>query len=471
MRDTRCDLPLEVMRTAPEPAPSPVCAADAAAKRSLLPARKAALAAALRRISRRMWRGYAWRSLCCAILVSVLATAGAADRSGAAVSSTATRHSMAAPFDDGAPSIYGISGTFAAPCRSTLCQGAIAVARVARTGSAYLRVSVNLNCPGSVPQAPEPIRGNDATIGDLLGQAALYNLIPIVNLVPRGNCPDGIPLAPADWHDQLRYFVTVMHASSWYPVSRWIYFEIGNEPNLTPLRYGPSYPDDFRAAAQGVQAAMGSATKYRVLTAGMLQPTALVTCTTGLPYGSTRHSYTNLDMATGAINAAEAGPDPVPAAHLGVSVHPYKYTTPEVAAYWRNYYYWGNGYIGACFDLKNMIQTWTTAFPDLPLFFTESNWSDQPAAAIHCTNYVSCEGSYVVDLFTWLHDKGYDDPRTSHLRVTFFRGADADLSLGLFGARGNDKPFWTGYCPLDSAAAGWKSLVSVFTSLISSPCY
>jgi hypothetical protein len=345
------------------------------------------------------------------------------------------------------------------------------VSKIARTGSAYLRISADLGCSGSVPQAPEPIRGNDGTISSILSAAATYNLIPIVNLVPRGTCTDGIPLTPDDWREQLKYFVALIRDNAWYPFSKWIYFEIGNEPNLTPIRYGASYPADFRAAAQGIQAAMGRATKYRVLTAGMLQPTALVTCTYGMPYAGSRPNYTNLDMATEAITSAEAAPDPVSPLHLGVSVHPYKYNTPEVTTFWRNYYYWGNGYAGACFNLNNMIQTWTSRFPGLPIFFTETNWSDQPTAAKRCINYNSCEGSYLVDLLTWLHDKGYDNPRSSPLRVTYFRGADADLSLGLYGDRGNDKPFWTGYCPLAPAANGWKSLASVFGALLNGPCY
>jgi hypothetical protein len=418
---------------------------------------------------RRPAPGPVWRALACAAVLSGLCLA--AGGVAAAQPAGPGRGQLAAPFDDGARSIYGLSGTFAAPCAETLCQGVISIAKVASLGSSYLRLSVNLNCPGAVPQAPQPTRGNAGTLGDILRATAAAAVIPVVDVVPRDDCPDGLPLTPDDWRAQLDYFAKALHARHWYPPSRWIYFEIGNEPNLTPERYGASYAADFRAAAQGLQAALGPAAPYRVLTAGMLQPTALPTCMIGRPYPDTRPTYTNLDMAAEAISRAEASPGAVPSRHLGVSVHPYKYNTPEVASYWRNYYYWGNGYAGSCYDLRNLLQTWTAAFPDLPIFLSESNWSDQPTAARHCTNYVACEGTYLVDLFTWLHHHGYDDPRTSPLRVLYFRGADADLSLGLYGYRGNDKPFWTGYCPLDTAAAGWKALGGVFAALIGSPCY
>lgn len=417
-----------------------------------------------------------------ALLSLVVTIAGPLAPSGVArTAAPAVQAPPAAVIDDGARSIYGLSGTFSAPCLTTLCDGAIGVTKAARMGSAYLRTSVNLSCVDGVGPGPQLTRGNHATLQDILRAAAAARVIPILNFVPRADCPTAPVLTPDQWAAQLSRFVRAMHTRGWYPASRWIYFEIGNEPNLDPERYSFlygskilghfGYADVFRAAAQGVQSAMGHSTKYRVLTAGMITPTALVTCTTALPYPSLRPNYTNLDMAADAIAAAARGPHAVPLSHLGVSVHPYKYNTPEVKLFWRNYYYWGTKYSGACFNLNNLIDTWTQRFPDLPIFFTESNWSDQPQAARHCTNLTACEGTYMIDLFTWLHHHGYDNPRASHLRVTFFRGADADLSLGLFGYHGSDKPFWTGYCPLAPAAAGWKALVTTFTTLTTTPCY
>lgn len=48
--------------------------------------------------------------------------------------------------------------------------------------------------------------------------------------------------------------------------------------------------------------------------------------------------------------------------------------------------------------------TWTSWFPGLPVVFTEDDWSTQPNGETHCGNVNGCEGTYLVDLFTWLND-------------------------------------------------------------------
>lgn len=58
-----------------------------------------------------------------------------------------------------------------------------------------------------------------------------------------------------------------------------------------------------------------------------------------------------------------------------------------------------------------MLQAWTGStrnynFQSLPAIFTETNWSVVGGhTTSKCSNAAGCQGAYLVDLFTYLHDK------------------------------------------------------------------
>jgi hypothetical protein len=250
-------------------------------------------------------------------------------------------------------------------------------------GAGYFRMGVTLNCWTNAPgqawwdsddqapySAPSPTGGStthydsglpiDAdpyNIGSalaILGQVAaidtpntppsLYNLIPIVDFVPNSACTTDT----AQWYNQVKDFVETMNSKA-YGAYRPIYFEVGNEENGTDNSYSQyggaaAYETIFANAAQGIKdgmAAAGNSTgnNYRVLTGGMIRPTA-VTDPSACP-----GSYANVSVAAAALSLAQSGTYNVPLSHLGFAVHPYKYTTSNTS-YWRNYVYWGGSTIG-----------------------------------------------------------------------------------------------------------------------------
>jgi hypothetical protein len=404
----------------------------------------------------------------------------------------------ASTYNDGARSIFGLSGAFG-DCAGVKCgfAGPISMRQAALLGSSYVRISAILNCPFA-PSTPFRTVGSDAPLATLLAQAATVGLIPILNVVTPDACGVNVPLTPEQWRAQLFTFVIDMHEHNWYPRDKWIYFEIGNEVNLDPAPYcidlsltgcrnggwERGYAQVFGNAAAGIAAAMTAqgSDKFRVVTAGMVHPTASSDCTDSFDPG-----HPNIDAAATAIHTAEGAPFNVPSRHLGVGIHPYRYNTDE-RSFWLNYYHEGNGYAGSCYDLQKMITLWSSTFDGLPLIVSESNWSDSPTTNPRCVALTSCEGTYLVDLFTWLYDhpvKGrgsYADPATSQLRVAFFRGIDsANNPLGLYGLSSgggtiHDKPFWIGSCSQNSVVSGWKSMATAFESLASwtlnsSACY
>jgi hypothetical protein len=196
----------------------------------------------------------------------------------------------------------------------------------------------------------------------------------------------------------------------------------------------------------------------------------------------------NSPLAGNAITTAEGAGYRVDSKYLGVAVHPHKYNINEYdggTGYWRNYFGAGNTYnTNGCFDLGTMINLWSSAiFAGLPLAFTEDNWVDR--ACVQGTNCGStctqdtttCEGTYLVDLFTWLSDHGYTNP-ASPLRVMWFTSFDFTADdgfhpLGLYGGAppAGDKAFSVPIPPsnkcLDNAQVqGFQSLANGYTQLV-----
>jgi hypothetical protein len=173
----------------------------------------------------------------------------------------------------------------------------------------------------------------------------------------------------------------------------------------------------------------------------------------------------NVYDAQNAVGEAESSPYNVSASLLGFALHPYSYTTAD-AGYWRNYStsYSGAGYGGVCKDLAGAITLWRSYDSTMPVFFTEDNWNDQPNTITSCTNQSACEGTYLVDLFTWLADhNSYANSSSSAVRLAWFTGVDfPGKPLGLYSTYGADKNFNTAYCPNWSSVAGTHSVANAF---------
>lgn len=381
-------------------------------------------------------------------------------------------------FKDTSKFIYGLSGTFAANygncygANYSVCAGAgdvtLSLDNAARTlGASYARVSVTLSCNSSSPgrawwdssdQTVGQSGGNDAdpfnvgSIMDILGRISSQNpvsIIPIVDFVPNPGCTNYA--TAGSYAGQTQDFVRTMVQEGVYPPGRTIYFEIGNEEDNTPEQYADGteqgYAQLFAAAAQSLQSTLSTLgyTSYYVLTGGMLQPTANVSSMCTLAR-SRVGQLVNIQEARDAITAAEnaLGQD---GSHLGVAVHPYKYTTKNNGTDWRNYRNYGLYYKDSCLNMRDMLNKWTNTFPRKPVVMTEVNWSDQPSLATSnigtpITDISGAEGAYLIDLFSYLKDQPShwtDTASGSPLRVAWFRGVDADKPLGIYTGTGNEK--------------------------------
>jgi hypothetical protein len=90
--------------------------------------------------------------------------------------------------------------------------------------------------------------------------------------------------------------------------------------------------------------------------------------------------------------------------------------------------------------------------------------SGQQPFITSCTNQSACEGTYLVDLFTWLADhNSYANSSSSAVRLAWFTGVDfPGKPLGLYSTYGADKNFNTAYCPNSSNVAGTHSVANAF---------
>jgi len=287
---------------------------------------------------------------------------------------------------------------------------------------------------------------DNGTLAEMLASVRRYGLIPIVNVTANGYCVHNSGPrnegTPQRWYAQTLDLVKYIHDHTTFTTlggqdPGMIYFEIGNEVNdtfgtgkrdpktgallpyqgsgsaYTSGRYvdsteGPPifhYEDVFAAAAHGLNDALSRYhyRAYRIVTAGMIAPTA------NLGRGPNKKPYctgtfnqdeppaagvlaaqdntANVFMAGQSINKARGagryqptsnGPSvsspAVATGHLAVAVHPYGYDT-QAQTQWRNFYatesyasqplHGGNGktygWAGPCEDLGDMHRTWTHA--------------------------------------------------------------------------------------------------------------
>jgi len=380
-------------------------------------------------------------------------------------------------------SIYGVSGSFSTadycPTANACASGKVNLATVAGVpgapgllGGSYFRLTVQLPCQSSPAPSYWSSAGADANgdapnIAAVIHNAAEYALVPIVNLVPPTSC--GLASTASYWSTMGRRFVLDELATD-YPASLGgsVYFEIGNEVNLQGYRgYYPKAPVGYAGAFANIASGLYQAlqqtgyTNYHIVTAGMAAPTAS-------PYASQcsdptnfdNNNYQNISVASEAISdAVNRG---VPLTALAAGVHPYHYNTPNNGTYWRNYYteypgYTGDGiftynaYAGPCGDLSQMLDTWLNSLSGVPVIFTEDNWTQNTNSTPDCGSEPGCEGTYLVDLFTYLKDSAsyYTNPQASSIRVMVYRGADdgsGTHQLGIYTPGGASKQIYLNVC-------------------------
>ncbi len=411
---------------------------------------------------------------------------------GAANSDPATAPSLdvtyaAAPaanpsFNEGASSIYGVSGAFTADpsCQGQNPAGAcipnyggtMDVSTIAQApddgsnggvGGSYMRFSVRLSCANAAP-GRNWWNGGDANhvkAYDLLKAAYAAHLIPIVLLEADNNCngTGRFQTNPGVWQQEAGNFIDQMPVTNGWPRHLpMTYFEIANEVNFAPAQFASRYKTIFAQASVGLKKALkrrdgrvaaADASKFRATTSGMLYPQT--TGYTGACLAKDKNSSGafNLHYAVDAVGLAESSAYGLGSGNLAVAVHPYTYATQAGQGYWRNYYAPHNGqqnhWPEQCRDLKGMINLWrgTSTLSQLPLVFTEDNWSAAAGGVSKdCSDTTYCEGAYLVDLFTWLDQNHYNDPSTSPLRIAWYRGSDpqgATIPIGLYDRIGQEK--------------------------------
>jgi len=393
--------------------------------------------------------------------------------------SSAYRAHIVQPRDRGLGSIYGVSGDFAGPCGQIECGNKLGVNQAAYLGAAYLRVTASLNCGTRSPSHPGMTWWNGhgsntaapfspSSVYAVLSNAYADGLVPIITF---GGASCAPYLRPLVWGSEIQDFLTYMkqYSDSNTPSGQSLfnqltanrtYFEIDNEINFDGTygfgqgKFGASYGGSnypwgyaaiFMTAAGALNKTLGNA-PWVALTSGMTLPTAdgEMPCYDTSNGKQNNPLPPNIGLAAAAIQGAEGAgryngyPLNVSTSHLGVAVHPYGYDTQEylsgtqIPRYWVNYYgtnYSGTSdvygpnihYGGICGDLQDMIYTWTAAFPaPIKVVFTEDNYESSD-----CLNNDGCEGTYMVDLFTWLHDhNSYDNAAISPLIVAWFTGVD-----------------------------------------------
>ena len=278
-----------------------------------------------------------------------------------------------------------------------------------------------------------------------------------------------------------------------------LYFEVGNEPNI---RYDPTHwPDFYAFSASAIyqQLTQSGYTNFRILTGGILSPQVTDNCSPVTTLDALGQPVTtpNIRFAYHAITEAEDNQH-VPESYLGISIHPYGYTTNQMY-YFNNWSKFQPKLTSPCTDLYQMLVEWRThsRFQNLPIVFSETNWTSDPNNSRDCGaptgNFPLCSPvenglitSYLVDLFTWLRDRGYTGPGGA-IRVLWFRPAD-DASpgaghLGLYDKDGNLKTFNPSTtdpqfdntlrtCPANPSLLNrYVSMAQVYTFVVGAACY
>ena len=313
-------------------------------------------------------------------------------------------------FSDSSGTIFGLAGGIAPDdqCPSGGPSGCplsvTSEADVARLGAGYVRIDATLSCWSQVP--------GDATNGAYwinqrvfrkILSAAQDHLIPVVNLqINYGTdlrtgqkCPDvsngtGTELPPSWWAANVGDFakwLSILISNSDIGSTYQMYFELGNEVNLHGNQFTDratydvqDYPAFFGYGAQLLRHYLifkpiySQFTNFRVLTGGIFHPTPFtgstsppIYCTDPAVRDGNGQQLPNVTLAYNAVSTAESATWNIPESYLGVSVHPYGYTTNQ-QYYWWNYltianrpgnpnpFYFVHTY-SPCNDLYQMLST------------------------------------------------------------------------------------------------------------------
>lgn len=415
--------------------------------------------------------------------------------------------------DPYANNIYGVSGSFDTGCTALSCNGNVSPGTVYyNLGGRYMRFSVQLDCnanpspsywstSGAAGTFNANTTGNVPDVPSLLRQAYQLNLIPIIDFLPPppANSTNGSACfifrsQYSSWGYEVQHFVSDELVKDYPPSANGtVYFEVGNEDNPGYSLYYPHTSIGYAASYGTIAAALNQLLPqkgyphFRILTGGMLLPTAstdqLLCSDPNNPANNNTANYYDAQRAIN--NAINRGVYP---SVLGAAVHPYHYNTDE-SNYWRNYYteygyYIGDGanvynhYAGPCGDMNLMLSTWFTLPGNVPVIFTEVNWTSNadPSTANsgpNCSLDAGCDGTYLVDLFTWLRDHNDADPNNSPVRVMWYRGADrgSGHQLGIFTPNGAGKQIYLNACNQSTINNGQSSIDNDYYSLRTAACY
>ncbi len=388
--------------------------------------------------------------------------------------------------------------------------GKLTLFAVQRLGASLVRFGVKLACPpftkGSYYWHLDEANpdGNFPDIATVVHQALFVDhLIPVIDFLYPNQCGHA-PLQPADAAAEMQDFVhdTLDRSSR----NMAVYFELGNEVNDKALayytrspgvpakclpnqshnckavfqgsRFNAAYAQAFAKEAQALQAAMSSQSqhKYWILTGSILNPEANTdryACGLQTKGPVAEANFDNYSIAQDALNAAiKAGVAP---GHLGIAIHPYHYNTSDTFR-WHDYYgpievahHQGqviaghsankvkhldvvNHYADKCSDLGTMMDLWTQPIRyghhqyQLPLVFTEDNWTTNGSAGAGAANTPTevqsyLDGAYLVDFMSWMNIWARNH-RDKPVRVLWYRGSDSGeggYNLGLYYPGGGEK--------------------------------
>jgi hypothetical protein len=327
------------------------------------------------------------------------------------------------------------------PAGATQCSKGIDVHTISQfLNGNYVRFEADLSCTTDSPNISWWNNDYGVHVFDLMVNAYNDSLIPVVLF--NQQCSR----STTDWIAQMQNFVQSLSSEPGMPNPLpQTYFEIINEPDRTlGSNFGSTYYDIYAAAAQALVPAVQNyntghgAIRGRILTGGVDVPTDN-TSTCVNPDGDIQIMD---DAMYYAQYVSENGLAPVGQQFLGVSIHPYTYTTPyslsSTPKIWVNYgqdHATGN----PCLQLDQTLSLWVDYgyIYNMPLFITETNVStestvlDCNASPLRSTIDTNREGEYLVDLFTWLHDFGgygssgpYTNAGNSPVRVMWFTGVN-----------------------------------------------
>ncbi len=267
------------------------------------------------------------------------------------------------PSDPAIPSIYGVSGSFAAypyipgcsDAARTCGAGRLKLDEVANTtgvGGSYIRIGLQLSCNPNPPASywrgsTANADGDIPNVPAILHWGAVNGLIPIIDLLPPsthvtyptrigpGHEPTGFTtvgmhgcagksdvqtldqmpsesdyraFAPQSWNREVAHFVNDELATEAYPsvVNGSVYFEIGNEvasaANIPYYLVGQAYKGDYRG--QYFTDPVGGSSPFNLAYAKVYASTAVA-----LQHSLQGQGYKSYHILTGSILSPTSSPD------------------------------------------------------------------------------------------------------------------------------------------------------------------